>query len=164
MMFSSNAPAWLWAEAAGYAVYIRNRVPSSKRKMTPFEVLHKRKPNVSNIKTFGSKTFVHVPDVKRKKLEPKCLEGYLVGFCESTKGYRVYLPDTRKVIVSRDVIIDETINRFNADITNSLASDSYVNSSTDPFIEQVTQATFNNPMISYFYIQYLRPNSLMFLK
>ncbi len=146
MMFSSNAPLWLWAEAAGYSTYIRNRIASGQKKLTPFEVLHNRKPNVSHIKTFGSKTFVHISDVKRKKLEPKCIEGYLVGYCESTKGYRVYIPDIKKVIISRDVIIDESVVGFNASLTNKSATDSFVSSVMDPFTELVNYIHYSSLM------------------
>lgn len=92
-----------------YATYIRNRIPYGQQKETPYQILFKTKPDISHIRIFGSKTYVHIPDVKRKKLDPKCLEGILVGFCDLTKGYRVFIPVNRKVVVSLDVIIDETI-------------------------------------------------------
>ena len=113
MMFSSNAPTEMWGEAVAYATYIRNRIPSGKRTETPYQIIFKERPQIGHIKIFGSRCFVHIPDVKRRKLDPKSLEGVLVGFCEHTKGYRVFIPSTRKVEVSLDVTIDETVIGFN---------------------------------------------------
>jgi len=112
MMVFSRAPPEFWAEAVTYATYIRNRIPSGQKNETPYQIIFKSKPDISNIRIFGSKTYVHIPEVKRKKLDPKCLEGFLIGFCDLTKGYRVFIPVTRKVVVSLDVIIDETIVGF----------------------------------------------------
>jgi hypothetical protein len=108
MLYSSNAPLWLWAEAASYAVYIRNIIPPGKREQSPFEIMHKHKPDLSPIRIFGSKVSALVPDAKRSKLESKCSEGFLVGYDDVTKGYWVFIPLKGKVIVTRDVIIDET--------------------------------------------------------
>lgn len=79
MMFSSNATSFLWAEAANFAVYIRNRVTSLQKEITPYEINYKQKPDVSHIKIFGSKTFVQTPDVKRKKNGSK-MHGRFLGW------------------------------------------------------------------------------------
>jgi hypothetical protein len=91
---------------------------------------------LSHLRIFGSKAFVHIPDVKRTKLEPKCIEGILVGFCEFTKAYRIYIPTLRKVVTSRDVIIDET-KGYNGDIP-SAHTEPVLESQLDPFVELVT--------------------------
>ena len=107
IILKSPPPPELWGEAVAYAPYIRNRIPSGKKTKTLYEILFKNKPDVSHVRIFGSKTSVHIPDVKRKKFDPKSLEGVLVGFCERTKGYRIFIPTTKKVEVSLDVLIDE---------------------------------------------------------
>ena len=63
VLLASNLPPSLWAEAVAYLVYIRNRVLSSTGKITPFEAWNKRKPDVSNIRIFGSRAFVRRPNV-----------------------------------------------------------------------------------------------------
>lgn len=88
----SKLPLWIWGEATAYSTYILNRVPPNKAKLSPFEIWTGHKPNLSHLRIFGSKVFVHIPDAKRTKLEPKCIEGILVGFCEFTKAYRIYIP------------------------------------------------------------------------
>ena len=42
------------------------------------------------------------------KLEPKALEGKFGGYTEGDNGYLVYVPNTRKVMAVRDVIIKES--------------------------------------------------------
>ena len=42
------------------------------------------------------------------KIEPKALEGKFVGYTEVDNGYLVYVPNTRKVVAVRDVIIKES--------------------------------------------------------
>ena len=42
------------------------------------------------------------------KLEPKALEGKFVGYTEGDNGYLVYVPNTRKAVAFRDVIIQES--------------------------------------------------------
>ena len=60
-----------------------------------------------DVPTFGSRGYVHIPKKDRKwKLDRRALAGFLVGF-ERGNSYRVYLPDNGKVVVSRDVIVDE---------------------------------------------------------
>jgi 5'-3' exoribonuclease 2 len=39
--------------------------------MTPKEKFISKKPNVSHLKAFSCIAYVHVPDEKRSKLEPK---------------------------------------------------------------------------------------------
>ena len=135
MLYSSDAPLWLWAEAAKYAAYIRNRIPSTQELMTPFEKMYQRKPDVSNIRIFGSATSVLVPDTQRTKLQSKSMEGFLVGVGETQKGYRIYVPALGKVVTSRNVIIDESRVGFKGDMTNKVAS-TYMPSIYDPFVEQ----------------------------
>ena len=136
MLYSSNAPLWLWAEAASYAVYIRNRIPQGKREQSPFEIMYKQKPDLSPIRIFGSKVSALVPDAKRSKLESKCLKGFLVGVDDFSKGYRVFIPLKGKVIVSRDVIINETRIGFQSDLIHSIATKSFIKSTCDPFTVQ----------------------------
>lgn len=95
-MSFSKAPPEMWAEAVAYATYLSYKIPSGQKNETPFELLNKKQPDISHLMIFGFKAFVHIPDQKRKKLDPKSIEGVLVGFCERTKGYRVFIPITQE--------------------------------------------------------------------
>ena len=56
---------------------------------------------------FGCLTYSHVPFEKRTKLEPTLEKGILVGYSETTKGYRIYIPEQQKIVVRRDVRFEE---------------------------------------------------------
>jgi hypothetical protein len=49
----------------------------------------------------------HVPDQRRTKLEDKIQKYIFIGYDEKTKGYKIFDPISKKVIVSRDVRINE---------------------------------------------------------
>lgn len=57
---------------------------------TPFELCFGKKPDVSNLKIFGSYVYVRIPEQKRKsKIDPKAEKGKLIGYVEN--GYRVLI-------------------------------------------------------------------------
>jgi hypothetical protein len=57
---------------------------------------------------FGCLAFVHIPVEKRKKLQPKAVQGMMVGYCEGSSSlYRIWDPAARELITSRDVIFEE---------------------------------------------------------
>jgi hypothetical protein len=65
------------------------------------------------LRIFGCLIYIHVPKDKRKKLEPSGKKGIFVGYSESSKAYRIYVPSQQKVETSRDVTFNEntTFNR-----------------------------------------------------
>ncbi len=98
---------YLWAEAINYSVYTRNRTPSNKSIKTPYQIWNGEKPDVRHLRIFGSESFVHVPDAKRRKLDPKSIKCFLVGYCDTQKGYCFWDPIVRTIRKSRDAIINE---------------------------------------------------------
>ena len=67
MLYHANLPHMFWAEAVATAVYLKNRSPTSHLKeMTPLERWSNKKPNVDNLKVFGCKALVHVPEEKKE--------------------------------------------------------------------------------------------------
>ena len=93
MIFDQNLEYYLWAEASCTAVYIQNRSPHSYLKdKTPEEVFTKIKPNISHLRIFGCPVYIHVPKGKRTKLEPFGRKGIFVGYSETSKAYRIFIP------------------------------------------------------------------------
>jgi len=62
---------------------------------------------VSHLRVFGCKTFAHVPDEKRTKLESKSMPCVFLGYYEGTKTYRLMCLETKRIIKSRDVMFIE---------------------------------------------------------
>ena len=50
---------------------------------------------------------MHIPDEKRRKLDPKAVKGVFVGYPEGRKGYKIYIPESKKFAASRDVTFME---------------------------------------------------------
>lgn len=107
MLISSGLPPALWEEAIAYTTYIGNRVLSRTSQVTPFENWNGRKPNLSNIRIFGARAFVRIPGTT--KLEARSREGVFVGRCNNQNASRILIPATGKVVVSKDVKVDEQI-------------------------------------------------------
>lgn len=108
MLKSKKMPKEFWAEAVDCAVYLLNRCPSkSLDNKTPQEAWNGMKPTVSHLRVFGSIAYVHVPSQRRLKLDDRSEKHVFVGYDKHSKGYKLYNPITRKVVVSRDVEFDE---------------------------------------------------------
>jgi hypothetical protein len=99
---------FLWGEATMMAIYVQNRSPQRILKdMTPEEAFSGKKPNVENIRIFGCPVYYDIPKDKRNKLEPSGKKGIFVGYSDSSKAYRIYIPEQHKIEVSRDVTFNE---------------------------------------------------------
>lgn len=103
MVIEANLEKSFWGEAVVMANYIQNRLPARDIVKTPFESWYGHKPSIKHFQRFGSKCYTFVPDERRRKLDPKAIQAIFVGYDLASKAYRVYVPATGKVIVSRDV-------------------------------------------------------------
>ena len=107
MLKEKHLPSEFWGEVVSTAVYILNKSPTKKLKdKVPEEVWTQRKPTVKHVRVFGSLCFKHVLDEKRKKLQDKSVPMILVGY-HPTGAYRLLEPLSKKIFISRDVVIDE---------------------------------------------------------
>jgi hypothetical protein len=80
MLTDADLPNMFWFEALTYAVHLHNLSPTRTLKnMTPEEAWSKNKPDVSHLRVFGSKAFVHVPDSQQSKLGAKSLTCTFLG-------------------------------------------------------------------------------------
>lgn len=102
-------PPQIWTELVTTAVYLLNRLGNSSVKgVTPFELWFEEKPGIKHLRIVGTKCSTHVPEQKRPKLDHKAVVGYLVGY-DGNARYRIYVPDRRNVILSRDVVFNEKL-------------------------------------------------------
>lgn len=114
MLIESKLSNKYWGEAIWTANYLQNRLPTEAKELTPFELFNDTKPKVSHLHVFGEKCFVHVPDVNRRKLDPKSIPRIFVGY--DSKAYRLLDPSTDKITISRDV---KFTNKFFFEITKN---------------------------------------------
>lgn len=110
MIHDQDLPMHLWAEAAGTVVYVQNRSPHKPiGNKTPEEVFSGEKLEVSHLWIFGCFVFIHVPKEKRTKLEPSRRKGIFVGYSETLKAFRIYIPGFKQIETNRDVTFDEDV-------------------------------------------------------
>lgn len=105
MLHETGLGAEFWAEAASTAVYVINRSPGSAINFDiPEELWSGSEPRYEHLRRFGCVSYVHtVAD----KISPRATKGVLLGYALGTKGYRVWLLDEEKVVISKDVVFNE---------------------------------------------------------
>jgi hypothetical protein len=136
MLQSKGLSLRFWAEAINCANYIVNRTPTDVLKnITPEEAWSSIKPDVSHSHVFGSEAWAHIPDEKHKALEPKSEKCIFVGYSEDVKGYRLLQPNSKEIIIRRDV-------KFNENVSACEPDSAYVPSSTcEPDLAVVTSSS-----------------------
>lgn len=103
-----NVPNYLWGEAIRHATYIINRVSTRVLKsQMPYEALKGRKPNVDHMRVFGCLAYAKVDSHLLRKLDDRTRILVHLGTEPGSKAYRLFDPNTRKLVVSRDVVFDE---------------------------------------------------------
>ena len=101
-------PSNFWVEAVNTYVYLLNRLPTkSLKNKKPYETWYGVKPSINHLKIFGSICYYHALEPKRSKLDSRAQKGILIGYGTSTKGYRIFCLHTNKVVLSRNVKVDE---------------------------------------------------------
>jgi hypothetical protein len=108
MIHDQDLPMHMWEETAKTVVYVQNKSPHKVlENKTPEEMFSGEKPEVGHFRIFGCPVFVHVPKEKRTKLDPSERKSIFVGYSDTSKAYKIYIPRHWKVEISRDVTFDE---------------------------------------------------------
>ncbi|KAK4273328.1 hypothetical protein QN277_021753 [Acacia crassicarpa] len=103
MLSSSKLPKSLWIDALKTTVYILNRVPTKAVPKTLFELFKGWKPSLRHVRVWGWPSEVRIYNPQEKKLDPRTISGYFVGYAERSKGYRFYCPShTTRFVESRN--------------------------------------------------------------
>ena len=108
MLVSSSLPEFLWTKALKTTGYILNQVPSKSVSKTSYELWSQKKPSLRHFHVWGCKVEVRPYNPQSKKLDPKTISGYFIGYCVGSRGSRFYFPShTTRVIESDRVIYFE---------------------------------------------------------
>lgn len=113
MIIAAKLEKRFWTEAVTTATYLINRSPTAafnidqRCEFTPAELWYGKKPNLSNLKVFGSSAFRLIPDAFRKKLDDKSIKNIMVGY--ATNGYRLWDSSKKNIIIARNVVFDESV-------------------------------------------------------
>lgn len=108
MLAAKKVPKSFWPEAVKWTFYILNRSPTlAVKNITSLEAWSGIKPSVDHFKIWGSVAHVHIPDNKRGKLDDKSFPCIFLGVSDESKGYHLYDPISKKIVVSKDVVFEE---------------------------------------------------------
>ena len=109
----SKAPDKLWGAMVVYSNYMRNRLPSTALNgQTPYEILHNKTPINSHLKVFGSDAFAHIPTATRKGLDSKAIQCKMIGYAVSQKSFILWDIKEQRILISRDVIFNESLPKL----------------------------------------------------
>ena len=107
MLTESGLDKKFWVEATTIACYQINRSLSSVIQFrTPEHMWTGRPPKIAHLKPFGCVGYVHT---NQGKLDPTAVKAIFLGYPKGVKGYRLWLVNETKVVISRDVIFNEKI-------------------------------------------------------
>ena len=109
MIADSRLPEKFWSFALQYAAYCMNRFPTvANEGKSPHELFHKSLPDLSLMRVFGSTCYFKINKQNLSKFEPRGKLGCFIGIPGGTKGFLIYDIETKRVIVSRNVVFDES--------------------------------------------------------
>ena len=109
LRLTSGLDRIFWAEALDMACYLVNRSPSKAVDLQiPEELWSGRQVDYSNIRIFGCPAYTLIDSMFRNKLDAKSKECIFIGYRDGVKGYKLWDPVGQKVIISKNVIFDES--------------------------------------------------------
>ncbi|XP_019240977.1 PREDICTED: uncharacterized protein LOC109220963 [Nicotiana attenuata] len=113
LLYQSKLPMQYWGECILTSTYLINRLPSTTLKNEcPLELLYKRKPKYSHLKSFGCLCFPTTLKTHKDKFESRSIPYVFVGYPFGKKGYKVLNLVTKRIHVSRDVIFHISVFPF----------------------------------------------------
>ena len=110
MRFTACLPNSFWEFAIALATRIYNWTPIRRLKWkTPYEALHKEKPDISHLRVFGCAAYVFIPEEKRQnKLSPKSELMTYLGIPDGVKGY-LFMRSNTSLFVATQAMFDEEV-------------------------------------------------------
>lgn len=129
MMCTFDGYKKLWPEALRCVVYVYNRTLTKATNAneclkTPYEIITGDKPDLSNLRIFGTHVKVLKPKEYRKsKVGSKTWDGIHVGY-NPGDAYRAYIPSLGRVFVSKDVTFIEKLYKRQQMVAFDIAEES----------------------------------------
>ena len=97
-----------WHFAVRNYASTHNITVASAGHLTPYELITKRRPDISGLVTWGCPALAFLEKHEHKKFTPKCRPGLNLGPDPQTKdAYFIYFPDSRRIHTTRNVTFDE---------------------------------------------------------
>ncbi|KAF7808414.1 Retrovirus-related Pol polyprotein from transposon TNT 1-94 [Senna tora] len=81
---------------------LMDMVPSKSVENTPYELFTAKKPTMKHLRVWGCKAEVRPYNPQLKKLDPKTISGYFIGYCLGSRGNRFYCPSHSTRVIESD--------------------------------------------------------------
>ncbi|KAK1434088.1 hypothetical protein QVD17_11006 [Tagetes erecta] len=108
ILAQSSAPPRFWHFAFDTAVYLINRMPArSNSNQSPYEIIHKRHPDLSFLKVFGCQCFPHLRPYNPHKMDLRSTPCIFLGYSPDHHGYRCLDPTTDRLYIARHARFNE---------------------------------------------------------
>jgi hypothetical protein len=109
LLAQSHLPLSYWVDAFNTATYLINRLPTNvlKNQSHYFKLLHKH-PDYSFLKVFGCACYPLLRPYNSHKLMYRSKKCIFLGYCSNYRGYICYDPTSKKTIITRHAVFDET--------------------------------------------------------
>ncbi|CAJ2634277.1 unnamed protein product [Trifolium pratense] len=134
IMLNYDAAKHWWGEIILTVCFVLNRIPKSKRSESAYEILKKRQPNLSYLRTWGCLAYVRKPDPKRVKLASRAYECVFIGYAANSKAYRFFDLNEKVIIESNDADFYENKFPFKSRNSGGTEQDNIPESSHLPVI------------------------------
>ena len=98
-----------WSDALLHGTFIKNRLPHSafNFKSTPYQELTGVKPNLKNLKIFGSRITVRKPGKRVGKVSSHCYNGIFLRYAKTMRNYVYIDTATKRIKTSSHAVFDE---------------------------------------------------------
>lgn len=101
--------------------YVLDRVPNSKSKISRYDILKKRQPNLSYLRTWVCLAYVRIQDPKRVKIASRAHGCVLIGYATNSKAYRFY--DLNYIVIIESNYVEFYEDKFPLKSRNSGATE-----------------------------------------
>jgi hypothetical protein len=96
-----------WSATLTHAAYLHNHRVHRGTMCTPFESWYSRKPQLQNLRVFGSQVYVKQSDTRRAKLDKHDFTGIVLGFTAIDANIRYIDTGSGLIKTSHHAVFDE---------------------------------------------------------
>ena len=107
LLHAAGLGSQYWSYALNHAVYLANRLLHRSIRMTPFQALHKRPPDLCHLRVFGSRCYYRNTKKNQKNMVLSTGNGVFLGYTSSDKNVYVLNDTTNKILVASHKSFDE---------------------------------------------------------
>jgi hypothetical protein len=107
LLYGAGLPAKFWSIALLHFVYLHNRLVHSTTNKTPYEGWYGRKPDITHLKTFGSRVCVKRTGSRQCKLDRHDFTGIFLGYTATDQNIIYLNLDSGVVKSCHHAVFDE---------------------------------------------------------